>query len=246
MSTQKKAGAPKPPALKTTSPVPARAPKTRVLHIRAAIEHDIVSGKLTPGTKLDEEALAARYGASRTPVREAFQQLASQGHIELRPHMGAFVAQLGVSELGQMFETMAFLEAACAELAAHRHTDEDRELLGAAHAACQRAAKRNDPDAFYDANALFHERIYAASHNDYLCADTLRLRNRLEAYRRASTFHAGLMTLTIKEHEKILQSILHMDEAAAASRMRGHLDTLRDDAVSMAKALKRATARKAA
>jgi DNA-binding GntR family transcriptional regulator len=247
---QKKAIAPakrgavgrKPTVLKT----PTRMPKTRVLHIRAAIERDIVSGKLTPGMKLDEEALAAQYGASRTPVREAFQQLASQGHIELRPHMGAFVAQLGVSELGQMFETMAFLEAACAELASRRHTEEDRRLLGDAHAACVKAAKKKDPDAFYDANALFHERVYAASHNDYLYADTLRLRNRLEAYRRASTFHAGLMALTIKEHEKILQAILDMDEAAAAGRMRGHLDTLRDDAVSMAKALKRVTERKAA
>jgi DNA-binding GntR family transcriptional regulator len=240
MSTQKKTAAPKTSALK------ARAPKTRVLNIRASIEHDIVSGKLPPGTKLDEEALAAKYGASRTPVREAFQQLASQGHIELRPHMGAFVAQLGVSELGQMFETMAFLESACAELAALRHTEEDRKLLGAAHEACVKAAKKKDPGAFYDANALFHERIYAASHNDYLCADTLRLRNRLEAYRRASTFHAGLMALTIKEHDRILQAILDMDDAAAAGRMRGHLDTLRDDAVSMAKALKRATEKKAA
>ena len=220
--------------------------KRRVPSIREAIERDIVSGKLTPGMKLDEEALASQYGASRTPVREAFQQLSSQGHIELRPHMGAFVAQLGVSELGQMFETMAYLEAACAELASRRHTAEDRGQLTAAHEACVKAAKKKDPNAFYCANALFHERIYAASHNDYLCADTLRLRNRLEAYRRASTFHAGLMALTIKEHEKILQAILDMDEAAAASRMRGHLDTLRDDAVSMARALKRATAKKAA
>ena len=123
--------------------------KTRVLHIREAIEHDIVSGKLTPGMKLDEEALAARYGASRTPVREAFQQLASQGHIELRPHMGAFVAKLSVSELAEMFETMAFLEAACAALASRRHTDEDRKQLAAAPDPCPKAAKRNDPARCY-------------------------------------------------------------------------------------------------
>jgi DNA-binding GntR family transcriptional regulator len=220
--------------------------KNRVLRIREAIEHDIVSGKFAPGTRLDEEALAARYGASRTPVREAFQQLASQGHLELRPHMGAFVAKLSVSELVEMFETMAYLEAACAALASRRHTDEDRKQLAAAHAICLKAAKRKDPDAFYAANARFHECIYAASHNEYLAAQTLRLRNRLEAYRRESTFHPGLMSLTIGEHERILQAILDMDEAAAASLMRGHLDTLRDDAVSMAKALSRANGRRAA
>lgn len=217
-----------------------------MLRIREAIEKDIITGKLAPGTKLDEEALAARYGASRTPVREAFQQLASQGHIALRPHMGAFVATLSVTELVEMFEAMAYLEAACAALASRRHTDADRTRLAAAHGACVKAARRKDPDAFYAANARFHECIYAASHNEYLAAETLRLRNRLEAYRRESTFHPGLMALTINEHEKILQAILDMDEAAAASRMRGHLDTLRDDAVSMAKAVVRATGRRAA
>ncbi|MGQ0654546.1 MAG: GntR family transcriptional regulator [Betaproteobacteria bacterium] len=220
--------------------------QTRVLRIREAIEHDIVSGKLPPGTKLDEEVLAARYGASRTPVREAFQQLASQGHIELRPHMGAFVAKLGVTELVEMFETMAYLEAACAALASRRHTQADRKELAAAHEACIKAGRRTDPHGFYAANARFHERIYSASHNGYLAATTRRLRNRLEAYRRESTFHAGLMALTVSEHEHILRAILDMDEAAAAQRMRGHLDTLRDDAVSMAKALARANGEKAA
>ena len=196
--------------------------------------------------KLDEEALAARYGASRTPVREAFQQLASQGHIKLRPHMGAFVAKLSVTELVEMFETMAFLEAACASAASRRYTDEDRKQLCAAHAACRKAAQGRDPDAFYAANARFHECIYAASHNEYLAAQTLRLRDRLEAYRRESTFHPGLMTLTIREHHQILQAVFDMDESAAATRMRGHLDTLRDDAVSMARALTRATREKAA
>jgi DNA-binding GntR family transcriptional regulator len=220
--------------------------KTRVLRIREAIEHDIVSGKLPPGAKLDEEVLAARYRASRTPVREAFQQLASQGHIELRPHMGAFVAKLGVTELVEMFETMAYLEAACAALASRRHTEADRKELAAAHEACIKAGRRKDPDGFYAANARFHERIYSASHNVYLAATTLRLRNRLEAYRRESTFHPGLMALTVSEHEHILRAILDMDEAAAAQGMRGHLDTLRDDAVSMAKALARANGEKAA
>src|SRR5262249_21540088 len=146
------------------------------------IEHDIVSGRLSPGMKLDEEALAARYGASRTPVREAFQQLASHGHIELRPHMGAFVAKLGIAELVEMFETMAFLEAACAALAARRPGDAARKHPAAAHEACQKAARRNDPDAFYAATARFHDCVYAASHNAFLAAETRRLRNRLEAY----------------------------------------------------------------
>ena len=64
---------------------------------------------------------------------------------------------------------------------------------------------------------------------------------RLEAYRREATFHPGLMSLTMTEHERILQAILAMDEASASTQMRGHLDTLRDDVVSMATAMHRVT-----
>lgn len=212
---------------------------TRTDRIRQAIERAIVSGRLLPGTKLDENALAARHGASRTPVREALQQLASQGLIQLRAHSGAFVATLTLVDLAEMFEAMAFLEAACASLAARRHTADDRRLLSAAHEACAKAAQCKDPEAFYAANSRFHECIYAAGHNSYLAGRTLQLGRRLEAYRREATFHPGLMSLTMAEHERILNAIFEMDEAAAGQQMRSHLDTLRDDAVSMARAAQR-------
>ncbi len=215
------------------------ATTTRTDRIRRAVERDIVSGRLGPGTKLDEDSLAARHGASRTPVREALQHLASQGLIELRAHAGAFVATLTVVKLAEMFETMAFLEAACAALAARRHTAQDRPLLAAAHEACAKAARRDDPVAFYTANARFHACIYAASHNEYLAAQTIHLGNRLEAYRREATFHPGLMSLTMAEHERIMLAIFEMDEAAAGTQMRSHLDTLRDDVVSMATAMQK-------
>ena len=212
---------------------------TRTDRIRQAIERAIVSGRLHPGTKLDENALAARHGASRTPVREALQRLASQGLIQLRAHAGAFVATLTLVDLAEMFEAMAFLEAACATLAARRHTAEDRQLLSAAHEACATAARAGDPEAFYDANTRFHECIYAASHNGYLAGQTLQLGRRLEAYRREATFHPGLMSLTMAEHERIIGAIFAMDETVAGQQMRSHLDTLRDDAVSMARATQR-------
>ncbi|HJU21510.1 MAG TPA: GntR family transcriptional regulator [Casimicrobiaceae bacterium] len=209
--------------------------------IRQTLERDIVGGRLAPGTKLDEDDLAAQHGASRTPVREALQHLASQGLIELRPHAGAFVPAHGVVELAEMFEAMAFLEAACAALAARRHSAEDRHLLGVAHEACAKAAKRDDPQAFYAANRHFHGCIYRAAHNQYLAAQTAQLGNRLEAYRREATFHPGLMSLTMAEHERILDAIFAMDEGTAGAQMRSHLDTLRDDAVSMATAMQRAS-----
>ena len=209
---------------------------TRSELIRAALERDILSGRLPPGTKLEEEALAIHYGASRTPVREALKQIASEGLVDLRPRQGAFVAQLTVGNLIEMFEVMSLLEADCAALASRRHTAQDRALLTGAHDACNRAAARNEPLEFYKANRDFHECIYRATHNAFLEDQTTALRNRLEVYRRETTFHPGLMSVSLVEHEHILRSIFAMDEVAAAQHMRGHLDTLRNDAVAMVKA----------
>ena len=112
-------------------------------------------------------------------------------------------------------------------------------MLSSAHAACGRATERGDPHAFYKANVNFHERIYRASHNGFLAARTVTLRNRLEAYRRESTFHPGLMARSMQEHERLLQAIFAMDEEGASRQMRSHLDTLQTDAISMAEAVQR-------
>lgn len=233
----KKVPPPKKPALPRRAHKPAGKSQTQGDRVRAAIEMDIVAGRYLPGAVLDEKTLSERHGTSRTPVREAIKHLASQGLVDLRPHASAYVSRHSVSGLAEMFEMMAFLESACASLASRRHTAEDRISLDAAHKACARVSRRKDPEPFYTANKRFHEAIYRASHNSYLEEQTINLRNRLEAYRRAATFHAGLIAATMLEHERILKAILAMDEAAAGTLMRSHLDTLQNDAVSMAKAL---------
>ncbi len=210
--------------------------------ITSALEVDILAGKLRPGDRLDEEGIGHRFGVSRTPVREAFKHLASAGLIELKPHTGAFVARLTISSVVEMFEMMAILEGACASLAARRHDAADRAAMSAAHEAGRRAAKRNDPDQFYTANAQLHEAIYRASRNAYIEKQTLTLRNRLEPYRRSITFHAGLMEKSVGEHQRVLDAIFRMDETAALQSMGTHFDTLRTDVVTMVEAISRPTA----
>jgi DNA-binding GntR family transcriptional regulator len=227
-----------PAGLPTRRPGKARAVDgmTRSGRIRAALRREILSGRLAPGTKLHEQALGLQYGASRTPVREALQHLASEDLVELRARQGAFVARPSISALVEMFEMMACLEADCAALVSRRHTVIDRDALSAAHLACKRAAKRNDPEAFCRANASFHECIYRASHNSLLETYTLGLRNRLEPYRRETTFHSGFMALSVTEHESIMNAIFGMDPGASRAQMHAHLDTLRNDVIAMIEA----------
>jgi DNA-binding GntR family transcriptional regulator len=229
--------------MSTTSDEPVSLPvergATRGAYVTSALEMEILSGKLAPGTRLDEEGIGRRFGVSRTPVREAFKHLASSGLIELKPHTGAYVARLTPASLVEMFEMMGILESACARLAAKRHVKADRDALEAAHEACRRAARRKDPSRFYEANARLHEVIYRASGNEYVESETLALRNRLEPYRRSITFHEGLMERSMVEHQRVIDAIFSMDEAAAAQCMDSHVDTLRTDAVAMVEALGR-------
>ena len=94
--------------------------------LRDRLEQDIVTGALRPGERLDEQSLAARFGVSRTPIREALMQLATAGLIELQPRRGAFVASLSLRDVIERFEVMAALEGACAALAARRITESER------------------------------------------------------------------------------------------------------------------------
>src|SRR3954467_322971 len=127
--------------------------------LRDQLEQDIVTGALRPGARLDEQSLAARFGVSRTPIREALMQLATAGLIILQPRRGAFVASLSLKEIIERFEVMAALEAACGALAARRITDEERRELLEAHEACVREAAGGGSDAYYYENEHFHEVI---------------------------------------------------------------------------------------
>jgi DNA-binding GntR family transcriptional regulator len=170
-------------------------------------------------------------------VREALKQLASEGLVTLRPRASAIVAKYTVAELAEMFETMTYLEVACVALASRRHTAEDKLAINVALKECAKAAESDNPGPFHEANKRFHEVIYAASHNCYLEIQTINLRNKVEVYRRGMGFHPRLISVAMAEHKQIVDAIFRMDEAAASALMRRHLDTFKDDVVSMAKAL---------
>ena len=80
----------------------------------------ILSGELSPGESLRQEALAEGLGTSRTPLREALNRLASEGLIELRPHRSAVVAPFTQREIEADYEARRILEPAAARLAAER------------------------------------------------------------------------------------------------------------------------------
>ena len=191
--------------------------------LRDQLEQEIVTGALRPGERLDEQSLAARFGVSRTPIREALMQLASAGLIELQPRRGAFVASLSLKEVIERFEVMAALEGACGALAARRINDTERQALLDAHQACAQRATSGDADAYYYLNERFHHVLYEACHNAYLGEQARQLHDRLKPYRRLQLRARSRITSSMAEHQAIVDAVLAGDSARAEQVLKEHI-----------------------
>ncbi|PWG62038.1 GntR family transcriptional regulator [Spiribacter halobius] len=197
--------------------------RSRAQRLRDGLEEAIINGELLPGARLDPEALASRYGCSRTPIREAIQQLAASGLVTVVPKRGTFVAELGITELVERFEVMAELEGMCGRLAARRISPAEAAALQQALEACGAAAASDDADAYYYENERFHHLIYAASHNGFLEREARRLHARLKPYRRLQLRLRNRVARSYAEHEAVVAAILDGDGSAAEAALKAHV-----------------------
>jgi DNA-binding GntR family transcriptional regulator len=191
--------------------------------IRNALTDEITSGDLPPGTALDEQLLAARFGASRTPVREALRQLAASGLIEARPRRGVTVTRVTTERIMNMFEAMAEIEAMCVRLATYRMTPLERAHLIELHAASDAMVASHDVDAYDALNRALHEGIYRATHNDFLAEQAIATRVRVNAFRRTQLRQGDRIVKSRDEHDGVINAIAECDGELAARRMRAHI-----------------------
>ena len=187
------------------------------------LEDDIIYGFFLPGTKLDEQELCERYGASRTPIREALKLLAAEGLVEIRPRRGAIIPAINSRTLCEMFEVMAELEAMCGRLAARRIQLEEKQELQRLHQLCQDYLNQNDSENYYEANRLFHFAIYQASHNAFLIEQACTLHKRLHPYRRLQLRVNHRMNHSFSEHSEILDAIFTGNEQEAEALLKAHV-----------------------
>jgi DNA-binding GntR family transcriptional regulator len=191
--------------------------------LKAQIEEEIATGALRPGERLDEASLAARFGVSRTPIREALQQLSIAGLIEHRRHRGAVVSAPDPKQLLEMFELMAEFEAICARLASRRMLVSDEAELKKTLDACRSAAASGDTDAYYYENERFHRAIYIAGGNAFVAEQAIALHRRLAPFRRLQLRVRNRMQTSFAEHEAIVAALLAGDSELAASRAYAHV-----------------------
>jgi DNA-binding GntR family transcriptional regulator len=185
--------------------------------VTAALREAIFTGELEAGTPLRQREIAAQFGVSPTPVREALWRLESEGLLDYDLHRGATVVQGSFGPSEENYRIRAALESLAARLAAERISDEDLEDLTELHEAI--ASRRSKDPEVTELNRRFHFRIYEAARSTMLLA-LLRLLWR--------SFPDGPQVVrplseSVSQHEALLEALRARDPDAAERITREHI-----------------------
>lgn len=188
------------------------------------IASQIVEGAIRPGTKLEEQTIANQFEVSRTPVREAFRQLATAGLIESEPHRGVRVIDFNLDQLSDMYEAVGELEAICAGLCAKRMTPIQRQKLKAIHEQSRPLAAGNDAPDYAALNEQFHDAIRTGAQNITLGEAIVRLRQRLAPFRQPWLIKKrDRLQTSFQEHDELVNAIMDGDSERAHDAILQHV-----------------------
>ncbi len=184
---------------------------------------EIVRHRLAPGVRLDEVSLAARFGVSRSPVRDALRQLAATRLVAYAPHRGFSVVAIDQAELDGLLEASGEVEALCARLCAQRALPAERKRIQMLHASAAKALAEYDVATYASLNEGLHHAVFAGAHNKTLEEVANNLRQRLAPFRAQSFFTShNRMARSHDEHADVVKAILAEDAPAAQRAMREH------------------------
>lgn len=188
--------------------------------ILETIRDAILKGSLKPGERVSEPDLAERFGISRTPIREAFRQLESEGYLQVIPRKGAVVASLTERDVEEFYAIKIILEGFAARMAAEQLSDKDIERLETINERLQKLADEGDVKNFFKVHDEFHEVFIKASGNEKLLELINQLVMKFKRLRLASLSQPGRMDISVKEHEQLIDAFKKHDGHGADSLVR--------------------------
>jgi DNA-binding GntR family transcriptional regulator len=187
------------------------------------IERLILSGTLAAGERLNEQALAARLGVSRGPVREAVRGLERTGLVVAVRNQGVYVRQVSAEEALEIYDLRAAITGlACARLAAGATAAQLAALRDLVRR-MEGAHKADDPAAYYALNLEFHAALLAEGGGPRARRLYEELGNELHLYRRRALVQPENMRESNAEHAAILRAIAASDAPAARAAGEAHI-----------------------
>ena len=173
------------------------------------IRDAILNSEFKPGERLSQEMITQRLQVSRTPVRDAFKRLQTEGLLEVRPNSGAIVTRLSAEKLAEIYELRTLLEGPAARYACENITDEDIAQLSEINQ--NMVMHRDDPNEFIKGNRAFHTALYGYSNRDYLVNYIFQLWDLIEPYRIMYVSKKGKIEGSIQEHLEVISALSRRD-----------------------------------
>ena len=200
------------------------SPRALYEEVAELLRQRIFHRELEPGSWIDELKIAEEFGISRTPLREALKVLAAEGLVTMKVRRGAYVTEVSLEDLGNVYHLLSLLESDAAGVVASSATDAQLQELLALHQQLEASALpgTSNTDAYFALNEKFHMRLLEIANNrwrDQLVAD---LRKVMKLNRHNSLLKTGRMQESLQEHRAIMDALLARDPQASAQRMREH------------------------
>ena len=180
----------------------------------------IISGTLKAGTRVSEPELAERHGISRTPIREAFRQLESEGYLTVIPRRGAVVREFSQKDVEDFYAIKSILEGYAARRACELMGQKELDRLQTINDRLMELAQAGDIKTFFRIHNDFHDIFIKASDNDKLKELISGVVNRFQRLRLMSLSLPGRMMTSVREHEKIIDAFRRRDADLAESLVR--------------------------
>ncbi len=181
----------------------------------------ILNHSLGAGSWIDEQALSAEFGISRTPLREALKVLATEGLVTMKLRRGAYVTEVSERDLADVFHLLALLESDAAGVVAQTATTAQIAGLEALHLALEASAA--DRDRFFAANEAFHMALLDLADNRWRVQMVVDLRKVMKLNRHHSLFKQGRLEASLAEHRALMAALKAHDAARARQLMREHM-----------------------
>ncbi|MDN3264670.1 GntR family transcriptional regulator [Streptomyces sp. CSDS2] len=192
-----------------------------------ALRAALIAGELRPGEVYSAPSLAARFGVSATPVREAMLDLAKEGLVDTVPNKGFRVTVVSDRQLDEYTQIRALIEIPTVAALARTADRVSLEALRPAAREIVAAAAAGDLIAYIEADTRFHLGLLALAGNAHLVEVVADLRGRSRLYGLTALVRAGRLLASAEEHLELLDALLERDERAVHAIMTRHLGHVR-------------------